>query len=225
MVHYFYHIMAYPKGAHAMSFKEWLLGMCVFFYGWLIPLCLGAYFFNIKQVFLGIVTCLAAVPIEYYLWKAYKKRESGRRETEAIDAKEFRRKRAEAERQRRERILASPIRNLSPLEFEEYTALYLSQHGYKHVKRTPVTGDYGADILATGPDGKKVCIQCKMYGKPVGIKAVQETHAAKFMYKCDAACVAVTSNGYTHQARRLSRETGVLLYMYDDASHSFIRQR
>ena len=120
------------------------------------------------------------------------------------------------------RILASPVRNLDPLQFEEFTALYIKNRGYYQIDLTPVSGDFGADIIAYNPQGKKVCIQCKKYSNPVGVSAVQEILSAKLYYQCEIAMVAVTSAGYTRQAKELAKKTGVLLYTFDDVLHEFV---
>src|SRR4051794_17171107 len=46
------------------------------------------------------------------------------------------------------------------------------------VEQTPVTGDYGADLVARLA-GEIVVVQCKDYGSPAGVRAVQEVHFAK----------------------------------------------
>lgn len=214
-----------------MLFLEWLLRMGVLFYGWLVPISIGSSFINGGQIFLGVIIVLTAIPIEYMLFKLQKKVEGKRIYGDEIKAKEheewekeLQSKREEAERLRKERILTSPIKQLTPIEFEEFTAQYFIKLGYKHVKSTPTTGDYGADILATSPKDEKVCVQCKRYSKPVGVKAIQEIHAAKQYYKCNVAIVVVTSKGYTAQARNLASNLGVRLYEFNDVTHDFFER-
>lgn len=159
---------------------------------------------------------------------AFKKADKEQKYSEVLDRAA--RKRAkeqweERERIRQERINTSPIKDLTPIEFEEYTAQYLRDRGYRKVKLTPTTGDYGADVLAVTPEGKKICIQCKRYNNPVGIHAVQEINAAKGHYKCDIAAIAVTSAGYTKQAIVLAKDLSVLLYSYNDLSREFVLHR
>jgi restriction system protein len=60
-----------------------------------------------------------------------------------------------------------------------------------------------------------VVLQCKLYARPVGNKAVQEVAAARTYY--DAGFAAVVSNAdYTEAARRLARRNEVLLLHIDD---------
>ncbi|MFL5255930.1 MAG: restriction endonuclease [Rhodopila sp.] len=75
------------------------------------------------------------------------------------------------------------------------------------VERTPVTGDYGADLVAR-LDGEIVVVQCKDYGSPAGVRAVQEVHFAKAHYGATAA-VAVARNGFTRAAIKAAEATGV----------------
>src|SRR5262249_40520131 len=70
------------------------------------------------------------------------------------------------------------------------------------VERTPMSGDFGVDLLAR-KNGLTYAIQCKCYGIPVGISAVQEAAAGRLQYMADYA-VVVADSGFTTQARRLA---------------------
>ena len=93
-------------------------------------------------------------------------------------------------------------------EYEVYIGNLLKQSGFK-VKLTPKTGDQGVDLIAIKND-TTIAIQCKLYSKPVGNKAVQEVIAGKGYYMCDYGCV-VTNNTYTDSARKLASNQGILL--------------
>ena len=103
------------------------------------------------------------------------------------------------------------IKNMNGYEFEEYVACRLTEVGYSNVDVTPKSGDYGADILARS-NGRKVCIQCKKYSKPVGIEAVQEVLGAKAYYKCDIGLVVSTA-GFTDV--NLASAAGIVLMSAD----------
>lgn len=99
--------------------------------------------------------------------------------------------------------------------FEEYVAFKLRLAGYIRVDVTPKSGDYGADIIAYLPQtwfspAKKVCFQCKMYSRPVGVKAVQEIIGAMVYYRCHVGCV-VSASGFTASAKKLAASAGVVL--------------
>ena len=95
--------------------------------------------------------------------------------------------------------------------YEVYVGYKLAYVGWSDITFTPVTGDYGADIIATDKDGLKVCIQCKRYDSPVGIDAVQEVIAAKQYYGANRAVVA-TNSVMTQQACNIAQKTGVELW-------------
>ena len=100
----------------------------------------------------------------------------------------------------------------SPYDYEVFVAQHLRNLGYKDVRTTKKSGDYGADVLATSPEGIKICAQCKKYRNPVGVDAIQEIYAAKAYYGCDLACVYTTSS-YTRSAKSMADRTGVKLYV------------
>jgi len=61
------------------------------------------------------------------------------------------------------------------------------------------TGDFGADVVAR-KNGRIMIVQCKRWSNPVGLKAVQEAHAAILHYNGDCAIVVATA-GYTSSAK------------------------
>jgi hypothetical protein len=99
---------------------------------------------------------------------------------------------------------------LDGLEFEDICATVLKDKGFKKVRVTKASGDQGVDILAN-KDGKKYAVQCKLYSRPVGNKAVQEVYAGMSYYDCDAAIV-MTNSTFTKSAIDLAESTGVELW-------------
>lgn len=99
----------------------------------------------------------------------------------------------------------------TPYEYEQYVGSLLTYKGYKNVQVTPKSGDYGADIICKDKKGNKYAVQCKMYSKPVGYKAVEEVLGAMHYYKCNKAIV-VTNNTYTKQAVEAANKVGVVLW-------------
>lgn len=95
-------------------------------------------------------------------------------------------------------------------EYEHYVADRLIERGYRNVKVTKASGDFGADVIGTAPSGRRECVQCKFYSKPVGVAAVQEVIGARGFYSCDDATVISTS-GFTPAAEALARKNGVRL--------------
>ena len=68
--------------------------------------------------------------------------------------------------------------------------------------------------------GKRIGLQCKLYGGPVGNKAVQEAHAGKVFYGVDAAGV-LTNASFTPSAVTLALATGVKLFSQHDIPDLF----
>ena len=93
-------------------------------------------------------------------------------------------------------------------DYEFYIQNMVEDEGF-FVKRTPITGDQGVDLIVQTQNGK-VAIQCKYYSSKVGNKAVQEVNAGKDFYDCLYAAV-VSNASYTVHARRLAHTLDVRL--------------
>ncbi|MDQ1832831.1 restriction endonuclease [Massilia scottii] len=81
-------------------------------------------------------------------------------------------------------------------------------------RMTALTGDQGADIVAT-KNGTKLVVQCKYYTGNVGNDAVQQVAAARIYYAADIA-VVVSNAGYTKSARQLAKSLNVRLIHHDE---------
>jgi hypothetical protein len=79
---------------------------------------------------------------------------------------------------------------------------------------TAVKGDWGADVIAR-IGGETLVVQCKDWGSPVGLSAVQEIAFARTHYQAQIAAV-VSRNGYTRAAKGAAKTTGVYLFGLDD---------
>lgn len=99
---------------------------------------------------------------------------------------------------------------MSGAEFEKITKEILEKNGFEKVKTTPVSGDFGVDVVAE-KDSVKYVIQCKKYSSAVGIKAVQEVIGSKSMNNAHVA-VVLTNNYFTKSAKELAKSNGVLLW-------------
>lgn len=97
---------------------------------------------------------------------------------------------------------------LSAYDFEEKCAEELSRAGWS-TKVTSGSGDQGIDVLAE-KRGVRVVVQCKLYSKPVGNKAVQEAISGKAFEKADF-CAVVAPNGFTRSAKELAERDNVFL--------------
>ena len=100
------------------------------------------------------------------------------------------------------------LASLSGIDFETAVARVLLGRGW-HVSATAVTGDQGADIIATKGE-RRVIIQAKRYSGAVGNKAVQEVVGAIPFYGGTEGCV-VTNSTFTPAARALAQKNNIRL--------------
>lgn len=103
-----------------------------------------------------------------------------------------------------------------PYKYEQYIKKLLQARGY-NVRRTQSSGDYGVDVIASR-DGKSFAIQCKLYNRPVGTKAVQEIVSGRIFYRTDFAIV-VSDNSFTPAAKNLARKSDVTLAHHKNLLH------
>lgn len=102
---------------------------------------------------------------------------------------------------------------MSPADFEVFCAEELRRAGWT----ASVTGqsrDQGADVVAEKA-GTRVVLQCKLYGRQVGNKSVQEAAAARAHERADYGIV-VTNNGFTPAAEELAATNRIFLLHYRD---------
>lgn len=103
------------------------------------------------------------------------------------------------------------LRGLSPTAFEATSAEVLGSHGW-HLSVNGGTGDEGADLVGTDPEGRHAIVQCKRYGagRLVGSPVVQLAIGARSIYRAERVLV-VTTSGFTEPARKLADREGVEL--------------
>ncbi|WP_322890045.1 MULTISPECIES: restriction endonuclease [unclassified Yoonia] len=114
------------------------------------------------------------------------------------------------------------LEGITPLGFEVLCVEKLAEAGWD-ARTTKNSGDQGADIVATFED-ETLVVQCKLYGRPVGNKAVQEIAAARDHYRADYAAV-VTNSTFTRAANDLAASTGVKLVTYVDVASALSPER
>ena len=103
---------------------------------------------------------------------------------------------------------AGELDQLSGTEFEAFLAGLFRTQGYT-AELTPLTGDYGADLILF-KNGKRIAVQAKRYAGSVGVSAVQEALSGQAYYQCDIAWV-VTTGTFTNNALELAKKSGVKL--------------
>lgn len=94
-------------------------------------------------------------------------------------------------------------------EFEDCLRVLLNDLGYR-VELTKITGDYGADLVLTADDGRRIVVQAKRWAGSVGNSAVQEAYAAQTMHAAHEAW-GITNATFTRAAYTAARRTGVRL--------------
>jgi len=114
------------------------------------------------------------------------------------------------------RALDSPFwSSMSPRSYEGFCANELRRAGWA-VHLTPVVGDQGVDIIAE-KRGLRVALQCQLYSKAVGNKAVQEITAGRYHHNAQFGAV-VTNSRFTPAARQLASSNRIFLLHHQDLS-------
>ena len=115
----------------------------------------------------------------------------------------------------------SVVDGLDGAEFERYCAVALQDAGFTHVRTTPASRDFGADVLAQ-KDGITYAVQCKRYDRPVGISSVQEVYAARAYYGMMVGAV-MTNSEFTAPAIQMADKLGIILWDGEDLKRRFGR--
>lgn len=101
--------------------------------------------------------------------------------------------------------------DITPERFEVLCMEVFRASGW-NATTTKASGDQGADVIAER-DSLIVVVQCKLYGTPVGNKAVQEVIAARGFYNADIALV-VANSSFTRSALQLAQVSDVKTFNY-----------
>ena len=111
-------------------------------------------------------------------------------------------------------------------QFEYACADILKANGYKHVKVTRSSGDFGVDVIAE-KDKVRYAIQCKRYNHKLDNTPIQEVVGGLAYYQCDKGAV-MTNQYFTEPAKQLAQVNDIELLdrdtlsrMVDKAEKSF----
>ena len=102
-------------------------------------------------------------------------------------------------------------------QFEYACADILKANGYKHVKVTRSSGDFGVDIIAE-KDKVRYAIQCKRYNHKLDNTPIQEVVGGLAYYQCDKGAV-MTNQYFTEPAKQLAQGNDIELLDRDTLSH------
>jgi len=96
--------------------------------------------------------------------------------------------------------LDNNFQRLSPRGFEKAIAGLFTKMKYD-VTRTPLTGDYGADLIVK-KNNETIVVQCKKYGEEhkVGAPDVQRTLGSMYRYNASKS-ILITTSDFTNQAK------------------------
>lgn len=96
------------------------------------------------------------------------------------------------------------------IKFEKKMCRLLKKNGFRNVKNTRASGDFGVDILAR-KRRRTYAIQCKYYSGNVGVDAVQQASCGCQYYEADIP-VVLTNSYFTKNAMELAEQTEVELW-------------
>lgn len=101
------------------------------------------------------------------------------------------------------------IDRMSGEQFERYLKSRFRRMGYRHIRMTRRTRDFGADLIMK-KGLRRIVVQAKRYDRNIGVHAVQQALAAKAYYRASRAVVA-TNRYFTPSARKLAEVNDVIL--------------
>lgn len=101
-------------------------------------------------------------------------------------------------------------KTLSGVEFENAVAMLFCDKGYL-VEFTPRSSDGGVD-LKMQTEESRVLVQCKAYGKNVGVAAVRELIGVRAQFDDPHEAWLVSLAGFSKQAEELASRNGIKLF-------------
>jgi restriction system protein len=105
-------------------------------------------------------------------------------------------------------IQLANIDSMAGVEFEKYLKKLLTYRGYS-VMRTPGSGDFGVDLVASR-NGDTIAIQVKRSESQISRRAISDAVGGMKHYSCNKAMV-ITNNHFTKGADTLARSNGCIL--------------
>jgi restriction system protein len=160
-----------------------------------------------------VLVCLLLVVIAFLITYITIIRDRGKLERDSEQLEEQLEMYKEVEERYELLLIESGIEDIDDMdgyEFENYLSVLFKKLEYE-VINTPLSNDFGADLVLDGDSRGRIVVQAKRYSSPVGVKAVQEINAARDYYRAEVAWV-VTNNFFTEQAKRLAESTNVVLF-------------
>lgn len=116
-------------------------------------------------------------------------------------------------RRRRKAMNIAGIDVMEGHQFEYACADILRANGFKNVRVTRGSGDFGVDIIAY-KNGIKYAVQCKRYSNKLSNKPIQEVIGGLAYYGCNKGAV-MTNQYFTEPAKKLAEINNVELWDRD----------
>lgn len=108
------------------------------------------------------------------------------------------------------------LQNMTPTGFEQACAELLIRDGFHPVQRIGGAGDLGADVIAWDHLDRKIVVQCKQYGRPVGSREIQTFNGtARPEHEAEVALL-IGLNGFTAPAAAFASRHGITLIGRED---------
>jgi restriction system protein len=111
-----------------------------------------------------------------------------------------------------------PYHAMTAREFEQAIAFLCHRDGCGQVQVVGGSGDLGADVTATAPDGRRVVIQAKRYGPTTKVSGPDLQRFGGTCYSVHGAHVAavITTSVFTKQAAQYAQHMGIRLFGADE---------
>ena len=106
------------------------------------------------------------------------------------------------------------IVGMTGIEFENLLFERFEELGF-FVSKTPMSGDFGVDLIVETKSATRIVVQCKRYSSKLNLKAVQEVIGGMSHYSADFG-VVVTTVGYLQSAVKLAQSVDVELWGGDE---------
>jgi restriction system protein len=95
-------------------------------------------------------------------------------------------------------------------EFEVATGELFKRQGYS-IEHTPASNDGGIDLILVKGD-ERIGVQCKAYGKNVGVASVRELHGVKSQWSNLNSFTLVALHGFSKQAKEFAHNHNIKLF-------------
>lgn len=186
------------KSRRQSQFDSFVLRLTLLVIGGMIALGLLMEFAS-EQPLMAVTIAILLFAVPVGLW--YRRRENQKRE---------------ARRHVQQAQQLGQLLTVSGSEFEDIVADLFRALGYRDMIRIGGSGDLGVDLMGIDPDGLRVIVQCKRYGRgqKIGSPAVQNLMGAVVNQGADKG-VFVTTSTFTAPAIQAANSGRVAVELID----------